>query len=96
MAHIFNECQKYGFEILDDGIYKDDIKLGQVGCSNGNWWVIQGCSGEAQYSYSVFDAVRSLAASFEDQLDAPFDQLSSGECLSLMETETQSRELVAV
>jgi hypothetical protein len=60
MVHIFNECQKYSLEILDDGIYKDGIKLGQVGCTNGNWWVIQGCSGEAQYSYSVFDAVRSL------------------------------------
>ncbi|BCL39673.1 hypothetical protein [Nostoc sp. MS1] len=96
MVHIFNECQKYGFEILDDGIYKDGIKLGQVGCTNGNWWVIQGCSGEAQYSYSVFDAVRSLGTSFEDQLDAPFDQLSSHEWLLPMETETQSRALVAV
>jgi hypothetical protein len=37
-AHIFNECQNYGFEILDDGIYQNDVKLGEVGCSNGNWW----------------------------------------------------------
>ncbi|BAY41300.1 hypothetical protein NIES2111_56960 (plasmid) [Nostoc sp. NIES-2111] len=96
MAHIFNECQKYGFEILNDGIYKDGIKLGQVGCTNGNWWVILGCSGEAQYSYSVFDAVRSLTTSFEDQLDTPFDQLSSHEWLLLMESDTQSKELVAV
>ncbi|MCC5640418.1 hypothetical protein LC593_32240 [Nostoc sp. CHAB 5844] len=40
MAHIFNECQKYGFEILNDGIYQNDVKLGQVGCTDGNWWVI--------------------------------------------------------
>ncbi|MHC5771945.1 MAG: hypothetical protein ACYTXI_41795, partial [Nostoc sp.] len=33
MAHIFNECQNYGFEILDDGIYNNNgVKLGQVGC----------------------------------------------------------------
>jgi hypothetical protein len=60
MAHIFNECQNYGFEILNDGIYKDGVKLGQVGCTDGNWWVIQGSSGQQQYSDSVFDAVRSL------------------------------------
>jgi hypothetical protein len=30
MVHIFNECQKYGLDILDDGIYKDDYNLGQV------------------------------------------------------------------
>ncbi|MCC5667211.1 hypothetical protein LC653_25820 [Nostoc sp. CHAB 5784] len=66
MAHIFNECQNYGFEILDDGIYTHDTedgklrKLGQVGCTNGNWWVIQDSSGQQQYSNSVYDAVRSL------------------------------------
>jgi hypothetical protein len=31
MAQIFNECEKYGFEILDDGIYQNDEKLGEVG-----------------------------------------------------------------
>ena len=67
MAHIFNECQNYGFEILDDGIYTRNTedgklrKLGQVGCTNGNWWVIQDSSGQQQYSNSVFDAVRSLS-----------------------------------
>ncbi|MEH2161527.1 MAG: hypothetical protein V7K38_10860, partial [Nostoc sp.] len=55
MAHIFNECQNYGFELLDDGIYTHDTedgklrKLGQVGCTNGNWWVIQDSSGQQQY-----------------------------------------------
>jgi hypothetical protein len=61
MAHIFNECQNYGFEILDDGIYNNDVKLGQVGCTDGNWWVILGSSGQQQYSNSVFDAVRKLS-----------------------------------
>ncbi|MCC5669736.1 hypothetical protein LC653_39505 [Nostoc sp. CHAB 5784] len=31
MAQIFNECEKFGFEILDDGIYNNDVKLGEVG-----------------------------------------------------------------
>ncbi|WP_269456230.1 hypothetical protein [Nostoc sp. NIES-3756] len=44
----------------------------------------------------MFDAVRFLATSFEDLLDAPFDQLSSPESLLLIETYTQSQELVAV
>ncbi|MBE8992227.1 hypothetical protein, partial [Nostoc sp. LEGE 12450] len=64
MAHIFNECQNYGFEILDDGIYNNKgVKLGQVGCTSGNWWVILGCSGQQQYSNSVYDAVRRLCPS---------------------------------
>ncbi|MCC5604138.1 hypothetical protein [Nostoc favosum] len=64
MAHIFNECQNYGFEILDDGIYHNNgVKLGKVGCTDGNWWVIKGSSGQQQYSNSVFDAVRRLCPS---------------------------------
>ncbi|WP_230967523.1 hypothetical protein, partial [Nostoc commune] len=54
MVHIFNECQNYGFEILDDGIYNNNgVKLGQVGCTGGNWWVKRRCSGQQQYSNSV-------------------------------------------
>ncbi|MBD2536737.1 hypothetical protein H6G97_48835, partial [Nostoc flagelliforme FACHB-838] len=60
MAHIFNECQNYRFEILDDGIYNSNgVKLGQVGCTDGNWWVKRRYSGQQQYSNSVYDAVRS-------------------------------------
>ncbi len=62
MAHIFNECQNYGFEILDDGIYNNKgAKLGQVGCTDGNWWVKRRYSVQQQYSNSVLDAVRSLS-----------------------------------
>ncbi|MCW5319419.1 glycosyltransferase [Nostoc sp. KVJ3] len=61
MAHIFNECQNYGFEILDDGIYNNNgVKLGQVGCTDGNWWVKRRYSGQQQYSNSVYDAGRAL------------------------------------
>ncbi len=69
MAHIFNECQSYGFEIFDDGIYTHDTedgklrKLGQIGCTNGNWWVKRRYSGQQQYSNSVYDAVRRLCPS---------------------------------
>jgi hypothetical protein len=41
MAQVCNECEKYGFEILDDGIYNSDTygrklrKLGEVGYTEG-------------------------------------------------------------
>jgi hypothetical protein len=64
MAHIFNECQNYGFEILNDGIYNNKgVKLGQVGCTDGNWWVKRRYSVQQQYSNSVLDAVRRLCPS---------------------------------
>jgi hypothetical protein len=96
MAHIFNECQNYGFEILDDGIYNNNgVKLGQVGCTNGNWWVIQGYSGQQQYSNSVYDAVRSLSmvdVSTDDKsifdeyfLDQPLEQLTGDKLQRLLE-----------
>ncbi len=89
MAHIFNECQKYGFEILDDGIYKNGIKLGQVGYTDRNWWVKRDCSAQQQYSDSVFDAVESLLMvselsdaeidECEKLLDIPFEELTAQE-----------------
>jgi hypothetical protein len=101
MAHIFNECQKYGFEILDDGIYTHDTedgklcKLGQVGCTNGNWWIILGYSGQQQYSNSVYDAVRSLSmvdvscnskSIFDEYfLDQPLEQLTGNKLQRLLE-----------
>ncbi|MCC5618318.1 hypothetical protein LC605_25190 [Nostoc sp. CHAB 5836] len=39
-AEIFKECEKYGFEILHDGIYNNEVKLGEVGFSGGTWWVV--------------------------------------------------------
>ncbi|WP_459195349.1 hypothetical protein [Nostoc sp. FACHB-892] len=108
MAHIFNECQNYGFEILDDGIYNNNgVKLGQVGCTDGNWWVIQGYSGQQQYSNSVYDAVRSLsmvntlphaeAVDCEELLDRPFEMLTvqDWELLREYAPVAESRELVA-
>ncbi|MCC5640403.1 hypothetical protein LC593_32140 [Nostoc sp. CHAB 5844] len=81
ISHIFKECQRYGLEVLNDGIYKDDVKLGQVGYTRGNWWVIQGSSVHKQYSNSVFDAVRVLVEtrlrSCEELLDLPVDELTA-------------------
>jgi hypothetical protein len=96
MAHIFNECQSYGFEILDDGIYNNNgVKLGQVGCTDGNWWVKRRYSGQQQYSNSVYDAVRSLSmvdvstdgkSIFEEYfLDQPLEQLTGDKLQRLLE-----------
>ncbi len=96
MAHIFNECQNYGFEILDDGIYNNNgVKLGQVRCTDGNWWVKRRYSGQQQYSNSVYDAVRSLSmldvstdskSIFDEYfLDQPLEQLTGDKLQQLLE-----------
>ncbi|NJR15695.1 MAG: hypothetical protein HC785_08270 [Calothrix sp. CSU_2_0] len=41
MAQIATECEKFEFDIFDDGIYYNDAKLGEVGCTDGNWWVVR-------------------------------------------------------
>jgi hypothetical protein len=41
MAQIATECEKFEFDIFDDGIYYSDTKLGEVGCTDGNWWVVK-------------------------------------------------------
>jgi hypothetical protein len=41
MVQIANECENLGLELLDDGIYRGDEKLGEAGQTNGNWWFIR-------------------------------------------------------
>jgi hypothetical protein len=107
MAHIFNECQNYGFEVLDDGIYNNKgVKLGQVGCTNGNWWVKRRYSVQQQYSNSVLDAVlslsmvdTSLAEPVHKYLQSrPLEQLTTEELQQLFNHEVRSllQELVTV
>ncbi|MGJ5630126.1 hypothetical protein [Nostoc sp. CALU 1950] len=107
MAHIFNECQNYGFEILDDGIYNNKgVKLGQVGCTDGNWWVKRRYSVQQQYSNSVLDAVRSLSmvdTSLAEPVhkylqSRPLEQLTTEELQQLFNHEVRSllQELVTV
>ncbi|MBW4617455.1 MAG: hypothetical protein KME21_30425 [Desmonostoc vinosum HA7617-LM4] len=59
MAQIFNECENLGLELLEDGIYRGDEKLGQVGQTNGNWWFIRADDAHQQQVFcgSVSDAV---------------------------------------
>ncbi|MBD2505571.1 hypothetical protein [Anabaena azotica] len=38
MVQIFDACEQHGLELLEDGIYRGDEKLGEAGCTNGNWW----------------------------------------------------------
>ena len=101
MAHIFNECQNYGFEILDDGIYNNNgVKLGQVGCTDGNWWVKRRYSVQQQYSNSVYDAVRSLSmvdTSLAEPLhkylqSRPLEQLTTEELQQLLGAEVANFE----
>ncbi|MCC5613130.1 hypothetical protein LC612_42260 [Nostoc sp. CHAB 5834] len=87
MAQIFNECEKYGFEILDDGIYQNDQKLGEVGCTDGGWWVMRTREYQQMPCDSAMDAVWWLsmvdtvphaeAANCEELLDRPFEMLTA-------------------
>jgi hypothetical protein len=63
MAQIFNECEKYGFEILDDGIYNNEVKLGEVGHTDAGWWVLRAAEGnhERVACESALEAVWWLA-----------------------------------
>ncbi|MCC5622162.1 hypothetical protein [Nostoc sp. CHAB 5715] len=99
MAQIFNECQNYGYEILNDGIYQNDEKLGEVGQTDGDWWFTRAadetqripCDSamEAVQSLSMVDTVPYAEAfNCEELLDRPFEMLTNEEW-------GQLRELVA-
>jgi hypothetical protein len=106
MVQIFNECQKYGFEILDDGIYQNDQKLGEVGCTDGSWWVMRTGECQQQPCDSALDAVWWLSMvdtvpyaemfNCEELLDRPFEMLTNEEWGQLREYApvAESRELV--
>ncbi|WP_152592580.1 hypothetical protein [Nostoc sphaeroides] len=106
MAQIFNECEKYGFEILDDGIYQNNVKLGEVGCTDDGWWVMRTGEYQQMPCDSAMDAVWWLsmvdnvphaeAVDCEELLDQPFEMLTNEEWGQLREYEpvAESRELV--
>jgi hypothetical protein len=106
MAQIFNECEKYGFEILDDGIYQNDVKLGEVGHTDDGWWVMRTGEYQQMPCDSAMDAVWWLSmvdvlptaevADCEELLDRPFDELTPDEWQRLREYApvVASRELV--
>ncbi|MBD2492447.1 hypothetical protein [Aulosira sp. FACHB-615] len=100
MAQIFDACEQHGLELLEDGIYKQDVKLGQAGCTNGNWWFTSASQvkPEKVFCDSVKDAVWLLQ--IPDELPTaneylqyhPLEQLSSRELQGLFE----ARALLAV
>jgi hypothetical protein len=94
MSQIFVECEKYGFDIYNDGrIYHNHRLLGEVGCTDGNWWVISSQENQQQVMCkSAFDAVWCLSmletlpsiqarlADCKELLDRPFEILTCDEC----------------
>ncbi|WP_341531604.1 hypothetical protein WKK05_36625 (plasmid) [Nostoc sp. UHCC 0302] len=99
MAQICTECEKFGFEILDDGIYHNDVKLGEAGQTNGGWWFTRAAD-ETQQRIpcdSALDAVWWLSmvedltdaemADCEQLLDLPFEQLTPQDWQRLREYE---------
>ncbi len=100
MCSIAAQCEQFGFELLDDGIYKDEQKLGSLGCTEGKWWVIRSTSVHQQKvpCDSAFEAVWVLSMveltqpSSEELLDKPFDQLTADEWERLREYQPPSAE----
>ncbi len=89
MVQIAAECEKYGLELLDDGIYHGDIKLGEIGCTDNRWWFVR-ASEEYQGRIpcdSALDAVWSLSmvdtdveiVPCEELLDKPFEMVTARE-----------------
>ncbi|MBW4557131.1 MAG: hypothetical protein KME59_14520 [Trichormus sp. ATA11-4-KO1] len=96
MAQISNECEKFGFDIMNDGIYRDNEKLGFVGCTDSQWWFMRAADETQQHIFcdSALEAVwwlsmvdTSLAAETKSFLDKPIEQLTSGELQRLLESE---------
>ncbi|MBW4566086.1 MAG: hypothetical protein KME32_34445 [Mojavia pulchra JT2-VF2] len=101
MVQIFNECEQHGLELLDDGIYTSDgEKLGEVGCTEGKWWIIRASSEHQQKvaCESAMEAVRSLLVNpvcCDELLDKAFDELTADEWWKLLESEAYNSELIA-
>ncbi|MBD2512864.1 hypothetical protein H6G91_37780 [Nostoc muscorum FACHB-395] len=96
MAQIFNQCQNYGYEILNDGIYNNNIKLGGVGQTDSNWWFTR-ATDETQRIVcdSAMDVVQSLSmvdvstdskSVFDEYfLEQPLEQLIGDKLQRLLE-----------
>ncbi|MBW4430174.1 MAG: hypothetical protein KME50_39080 [Nostoc desertorum CM1-VF14] len=96
IAQIFDECEKYGFEILTDGIYHNDMKLGEVGCTDGDWWFTRAadktqripCDSamEAVQSLSMVDVSTDGKSIFDEYfLHQPLEQLTGDKLQRLLE-----------
>ncbi|BBD63311.1 hypothetical protein NIES2109_61610 (plasmid) [Nostoc sp. HK-01] len=93
MVQLFNACEQYGLELLDDGIYQQDIKLGQAGCTNGNWWFTSATQAKPEKIFcdSAEDAVwllqipDGLPTANEYLQYHPLEQMTSGELQGLFD-----------
>ncbi|MBD2536106.1 hypothetical protein H6G97_45050 [Nostoc flagelliforme FACHB-838] len=96
MAQIFDECEKYGYEILDDGIYQNDQKLGEVGQTDGDWWFTRAadeiqripCDSamSAVQSLSIVDVSTDGKSIFDEYfLEQPLEQLTGDKLERLLE-----------
>ncbi|MCC5625713.1 hypothetical protein [Nostoc sp. CHAB 5715] len=107
MAQIFTECEKFGFNILDDGIYDNNAKLGEVGQTDGSWWFTRAadetqqripCDSalDAVWWLSMVETLPSIEPTFEELLDLPFEMLTALDWELLREYEpiAESRKLV--
>jgi hypothetical protein len=96
MAQVFNQCQNYGYEILNDGIYNNNIKLGEVGQTGSNWWLTRATDETQRIACdSAMDVVQSLSmvnvstdgqSIFDEYfLDQPLEQLTGDKLQRLLE-----------
>ncbi|MEA5508106.1 hypothetical protein VB735_34495 [Halotia wernerae UHCC 0503] len=98
MAQIFTECEKFKLDIMDDGIYRNNQKLGEVGYSNGKWWFIRAedethqrihCDSalEAVWWLSMVDISLANEGADEYLQYRPLEQMTSDELQRLLEPE---------
>ncbi|MBD2491970.1 hypothetical protein [Aulosira sp. FACHB-615] len=98
MVQIAQACENFGLELLDDGIYRGDEKLGEVGETKGAWWFVRAnessekapCDSamDAVYWLSMVDTLPSTETlDYEQLLELPFDQLTSVQWQKLLEYE---------
>jgi hypothetical protein len=96
MTQIFNECEKYGYEILDDGIYHNDEKLGEVGQTDAGWWFTRAADETQRIPCdSAMSAVQSLSmvdvstdgkSIFDEYfLEQPLEELTDDKLQRLLE-----------
>jgi hypothetical protein len=97
MSEIFTECENYGFEMLDDGIYQSNVKLGEVGCTDGRWWVVRAAQENQRIPCnSAADAVQLLSETASDEYlrYRLLEHLTPREWRSLLSGTAQGQKLV--
>ncbi|MCC5640999.1 hypothetical protein LC593_35260 [Nostoc sp. CHAB 5844] len=83
MARIAQACEHLGYDLLDDGIYFNDVRLVEIVYKNGTYHYVQSLPSQQE--------VRSDCV---DLFDKPFDLITAQEWLILAEYEPV-QELVA-